>query len=42
MAWQLWRQDDNGQCYLVDVYATKEKAETRMAELFWLTDWSST
>ncbi len=33
MAWLLWRQDNNGQRFLVDVFATMEKAETRMAEL---------
>jgi hypothetical protein len=46
MAWQLWRQDDNGQRFLVDVFATREKAETRMAELtralhkqtYWITE----
>lgn len=33
MNWQLWRQDDNGQRFLVDTYSTRGDAETRMAEL---------
>ena len=30
MAWQLWRQDDNGNRFLVDTFATKELAEERI------------
>jgi hypothetical protein len=33
MAWQLWRQDDNGKRFLVGEYATRELAEVRLAEL---------
>lgn len=33
MAWQLWRQDDNGNRVLIDTYATREAAEIRMKEL---------
>jgi hypothetical protein len=46
MFFQLWRQDDNGHHFLVDVYATRERAEARMAELtrgqhkqiYWITE----
>ncbi len=31
--WQLWRQDDNGHCFLVDNFATLAAAEAMMAEL---------
>ncbi len=30
---QLWRQDDNGQRFLVGCYATRCEAEARLAEL---------
>ena len=33
MAWQLWRQDDNGQRFLVGTFSTRELAEVRIAEL---------
>ena len=33
MAWHLWRQDDNGNRFLIDTYATRELAEDRIAEL---------
>jgi hypothetical protein len=33
MQWQLWRQDDNGNRFLVGGFATRELAERRMAEL---------
>lgn len=33
MSWQLWRQDDNGNRFLVGDYATRELAEQRQAEL---------
>ncbi len=33
MAWHLWRQDDNGNRFLVDVYPSRERAEARLAEL---------
>jgi len=33
MVWQLWRQDDNGNRFLVGDFATRELAECRMAEL---------
>ena len=33
MAWQLWRQDDNGNRFLVDTFATKELAEERILAL---------
>jgi len=33
MTWQLWRQDDNGNRFLVAVYPTRELAELRLAEL---------
>ena len=31
--WQLWRQDDNGQRFLVGAFGTLAAAEVRMAEL---------
>jgi hypothetical protein len=33
MSWQLWRQDDSGNRFLVGDFATRERAECRMAEL---------
>ena len=33
MAWQVWRQDDNGNRFLVDTFATKELAEDRIVVL---------
>jgi len=33
MIWQLWRQDDNGNRFLVGGFATREQAELRMAGL---------
>jgi len=33
MTWQLWRQDDNGNRFLVGDFAIRELAERRMAEL---------
>lgn len=33
MTFQLWRQDDNGYHFFVDVQATRERAEARMPEL---------
>jgi hypothetical protein len=33
VTWQLWRQDDNGQRFLVGEYREKTTAEARMAEL---------
>lgn len=32
-AWQLWRQDGNGNRFLVAEFENKESAETRMMEL---------
>ena len=31
--WQLWRQDDNGNRFLVGEFATREAAELRLSEL---------
>ncbi len=33
MAFELWRQDDNGNRFLVDTFATRSQAEELMAEL---------
>lgn len=33
MAWLVWRQDDNGQRFIVGTYSSREGAETRIAEL---------
>lgn len=33
MSWQLWRQDDNGQRFLVGEFARREEAEQRLAAL---------
>ena len=33
MTWQLWRQDDNGNRFLLGDFATRELAERRMGEL---------
>ena len=32
-SFELWRQDDNGRQFLVDLYATLDEAELRLAEL---------
>jgi hypothetical protein len=31
--WQLWRQDDNGNRFLVEEFVARSDAERRMAEL---------
>lgn len=33
MSWQLWRQDDNGNCFLVGAFASVEAAEHKLGEL---------
>jgi hypothetical protein len=33
MPFELWRQDDNGNRFLIDIYATRPAAEKRLAEL---------
>lgn len=33
MGWQLWRQDDNGNRFMVEEFASRELAEERLAEL---------
>lgn len=33
MAWQLWRQDDNGNVFLVGTFVLPEHAEKRLAQL---------
>ncbi|HZV83117.1 MAG TPA: hypothetical protein VFF53_13215 [Geobacteraceae bacterium] len=33
MTFELWRMDDNGNRFLVDVFAEQSVAENRMAEL---------
>jgi hypothetical protein len=33
MTWQLWRQDDNGNRFLVGEFSTRELAELRLDEL---------
>lgn len=33
MPWRLWRQDDNGNRFLVGEYNRKSDAETQLAEL---------
>jgi hypothetical protein len=33
MAWQLWRQDDNGNRYLVGDFASRELAESSLSDL---------
>lgn len=33
MAFELWRQDDNGNRFLVGTFANRSQAEERMAEL---------
>lgn len=33
IAWELWRQDDNGSRFLVGRYEEKSEAEEKMAEL---------
>jgi hypothetical protein len=31
--YELWRQDDNGNCFLIDVFTDCTSAERRLAEL---------
>jgi len=46
MAFQLWRQDDNGNRYLVGIWPDRTAADARMAELtrglhkqtYWITE----
>lgn len=33
MSFELWRQDDNGQRFLVGLYRNFDEAESRLAEL---------
>jgi hypothetical protein len=33
MPFELWRQDDNGNRFIIDTYDDLAKAETRLAEL---------
>ena len=33
MTWQVWRQDDNGNRFLVDSFPSRERADRRIAEL---------
>lgn len=33
MPFELWRQDDNGQHFLIGSYRTRDEAEQRLAEL---------
>ena len=33
MTWQVWRQDDNGNRFLVDEFASRDLAERRIAGL---------
>jgi len=33
IAWELWRQDDNGNCFLVGRYGRRSAAEAKLAEL---------
>lgn len=33
MPFELWRQDDNGNRFLIDTYDNLAEAETRLAEL---------
>jgi hypothetical protein len=33
MIWQLWRQDDNGNKFLVGSFPTEESADEKMSEL---------
>ena len=33
MIWQVWRQDDNGNRFLVGSYPTRELAQARISEL---------
>lgn len=33
MVWQLWRQDDNGNRFLIGSWPTRATAEERLAEL---------
>jgi hypothetical protein len=33
MTWQLWRQDDNGNRFLVGSFPDRDAAEERLAEL---------
>ena len=46
MTWQLWRQDDNGNRFLIGSYPLQEAAEAKMAEMtrchhkqtYWITE----
>lgn len=46
MPWQLWRQDDNGQRFLVGEFARRDQAEQRLAaltrchhkQIYWLSE----
>ncbi len=46
MPFELWRQDDNGNRFLIDSYDNLAEAETRLAELtriphkqtYWITE----
>jgi hypothetical protein len=48
MPFELWRQDDNGNRFLIDIYDSLAEAETRLAELsrvphkqtYWITELS--
>jgi hypothetical protein len=48
MPFELWRQDDNGNRFLIDAYDNLAEAETRLAELariphkqtYWITECS--
>jgi hypothetical protein len=48
MPFELWRQDDNGNRFLIDTYDNLAEAETRLAELariphkqtYWITECS--
>jgi hypothetical protein len=33
MLFELWRQDDNGNCFLVDTFADRPAAEERLRRL---------
>ncbi len=46
MSWELWRQDDNGNHFLVGIYRDRTVAEEKLAELtrtphkqtYWITE----